>query len=695
MAENDIGQLSAAIDRLYEQGATNEEVREFLWTSGVTDFDSFKGMLQQYRQDEQAKRVAYSAPQGALQSFAQGSSFGFVDELGGGVDALIRKYVEGDPASLAQLYDESAADRRQALAGYVKQNPKQALAAQVAGGLSMGVGAARLVKPAGTGLRRVAQATALGALGGGVAGAGAAEPGQTVEGAASGAITGAALGFGVSGAMEGAVAPLARYVQTQLGALPNVAQSPFPPAGQVVGPGAGALPAAVGAAPGAGAMGRILQGLERDQDTPAAWAQRTAEARAAGVPATPYDTARDATQGLARGVALQPGAAQRIASQALVQKNSGTASGPQVVGAMERATQQGVQNSDQLLDVGRHQYRVQARQDYSPQVLDAPVMSPSTAGILNGSPTLRASWTRVADQLRGLGEPVRPLFDESGRVIRAITVRDADWIKKGLDKDLYDAQRGFVMDSATSDKKLVLGPMERVRRDWLDAVDRSGAGGSAYAAARSNTADWMEVQRALEDGQQALTQSPRQIQAALAGLSPEARDAYRAAALDAYRLKVGDAVGQFSHPDLVTRTFGFDGGTGQARFSAIFGDQATDAFRGFANAKRAEGEGFRRIFTGSRTAVVQREMADANDLDGVVLDVAAGNKAGLARRTYESVARRFTEARNTEIAQGMFTGDPDDFYAALERARVARETEMRRAVGTNVTAGAGAGLLGM
>jgi len=141
----------------------------------------------------------------------QGATLGFAEEAQAGIAALTAKATDlvqskimGNPSvlkdrTIGQLYDEAVNELRGEQAAFAKEHPITATAATVAGGLATGRGMLGLTKAVGipaTGLRGV---TATGTAFGGVAGAGTAEEGGRIAGAAGGAALGAGFGLTVSG----------------------------------------------------------------------------------------------------------------------------------------------------------------------------------------------------------------------------------------------------------------------------------------------------------------------------------------------------------------------------------------------------------------------------------------------------------------------------------------------------------------
>ena len=138
---------------------------------------------------------------GFARTAAQGATFGLSDELAG----LVARLPGG------KTPEEATAEARQNLAQYRKAHPGMAIGAEVLGGLASGLlvpgGAARVIPTLGRGLRsaragkRALSAGGLGAAEGALYGAGSADEGGRLGGAAYGGLAGGLLGGGIGAAM--------------------------------------------------------------------------------------------------------------------------------------------------------------------------------------------------------------------------------------------------------------------------------------------------------------------------------------------------------------------------------------------------------------------------------------------------------------------------------------------------------------
>ena len=159
----------------------------------------------QYLDAAQEAAPQENLPQGGsiADAFGQGVSFGFSDEIAGGVGAGINSIANlfgaGSGESFGDAYRGIRDAARYNQKAYADRNPGKALAAEVVGGLlTGGTGAARV--GAIKGAQKLGKVAGVGAAEGGVYGLGASEADtakgllkDTAQGAALGGVTGAAM----------------------------------------------------------------------------------------------------------------------------------------------------------------------------------------------------------------------------------------------------------------------------------------------------------------------------------------------------------------------------------------------------------------------------------------------------------------------------------------------------------------------
>jgi hypothetical protein len=172
------------------EGTTPQQVEEFARQNSA--------QLSQ-GQPAQQKEVPMSAG-GLLRAAGQGLTLGFSDELAGGAGALLAK-AAGDKAPMADLYRDIRGSVSERQKEFKEAHPVASTVAEIAGGLPLGGAAFK----GATTLPQVAKAGAkMGGIMGGAYGAGTAEEGERIKGAAIGgtlgAVTGGVLPVAITGA---------------------------------------------------------------------------------------------------------------------------------------------------------------------------------------------------------------------------------------------------------------------------------------------------------------------------------------------------------------------------------------------------------------------------------------------------------------------------------------------------------------
>ncbi len=163
-----------------------------------------------------------------LEGVAQGVTFGFADEIEGGIKSAYHK-LTGDSRSLSDLYADAVARARERVKAAKDTNPAAFYTGEIGSSLAVPGGLAKLgVKGAlanasgrGLGARTVAGAKE-GAAYGAISGAGHADSGveATLGGAASGAALGGVIGAALPGAVD-AVSNVARAATAPIRAAIN------------------------------------------------------------------------------------------------------------------------------------------------------------------------------------------------------------------------------------------------------------------------------------------------------------------------------------------------------------------------------------------------------------------------------------------------------------------------------------------
>lgn len=157
-----------------------------------------------------------SFAEGAGQQVLQGSTFGFADEIQAGIAALSAAPFVNDK-TIGQLFTEARDKGRSENAQFAEENPKTAIAANIAGSIPTGVALAKAGAPLVNGVKSLIGKGAIGGgAGGAVAGAGMADAEdfastETLESAGTGAALGATLGAALPFAFQTAQKQFQRF----------------------------------------------------------------------------------------------------------------------------------------------------------------------------------------------------------------------------------------------------------------------------------------------------------------------------------------------------------------------------------------------------------------------------------------------------------------------------------------------------
>lgn len=127
---------------------------------------------------------------------AAGISLGWADEAAAGMDALTQPVLGrgSDAPSMSERYSQNLGKEQQRDKGFEAEYPKAALASEIGGNVAGALTLPTKMFSAATVPAQMLKGVGSGAAIGGVAGAGAADPGKRIEGAISGAEVGGAVG---------------------------------------------------------------------------------------------------------------------------------------------------------------------------------------------------------------------------------------------------------------------------------------------------------------------------------------------------------------------------------------------------------------------------------------------------------------------------------------------------------------------
>lgn len=621
---DDLQQRLAALKRA---GATDAEIEAFMAEQGdFGDVGSGSASTAPSRAVNPKAQQQLANYKGIGRAMLQGLTFGFGDEIEAGLRAAT------GPATYRETLDQIQRDQ----AAFKSKHPVAGTVAELGGGFASaipGVGGA-VAKAPGL-LKKGVELAKVGAIYGGVAGAGTAAPG--LENRLKGAATGAGIGAVATPVLAGAGATLI---------------------------GAGKLGAhALGQTTAAGRQEHALEQLAKvfaDAGlTPDEVAQQVAARRAAGdADLVLGQFLGQPGQQALKGATTIPNPANKAIFEGLDRIKQGAAG--RLLGATEQATGIQRQNVEDVVGQLVAKQRAAGSKLYGAvdqlPAIELPEKADKALGyLLRKMPNLTADVQQYAIEE---GIPIESLTDDVGN----LTPKYYDLLKKRLDANLYGKSRGGADDVAWV--KMNRRQITQARDALLQGVDegikaKTGQPESVYKIARETWGGDEDAKRAVELGRKALSKSRTsdQIRAQLATLSDGERELYRTAALDAFREKLRDRT--VSPIPMLEKNQAF-----RERLRVIFGDTMDEVEQQIAS--ESQKLGLANALHGSDTAPRLASMADQGALDVVQKGPVKATLSWLDRqagRGFQKVARD----RAAETAKALTAGvqRPEDVDAQL------------------------------
>lgn len=548
-----------------------------------------------------------------MRMLASGASFGFADELAAGMNALL-----GIGTYEENLQKEMARD-----ASIREREPAAALTAEVAGGLGTGVpGAgkvmgAKALQNVPTGLKLAG----LGAVGGGIAGAGSAKPGERESGAIFGAGMGAFLGgVGIPLAKKGVDATIRKFMGTGIGKDVRVAAQ------------------------------KILRSLQSDDLTPDEAFVRLAKL---GPEGRLVDVGEN-TRRLGRAVAGEPGKASKIASDMLESRQQGQ--GARVTEAVNKAidpTGDFSGAADELQKI-----RSTAARPLYEKAYKGPVEPSEELVRLFRRPAMQQAWIKAQKIAQNEGDVLPDnLFDvrpDGGKIVNPDALRDVkllDQIKRGLD-DVVEPHRDLITGKIKTNAGRAV---DNLRREYVAFVDKLSPDYKAARAAYSGPTRSLEM---MDMGRRFARADEEVTARQLARMTGDEKFFFRIGAARQLRDTIYNTP---DGADAVKRIFGSQ--LKRDRLRAVFPDDAS--FKTFREAMEQESQlyGTRAIVSPRAGSQTQPRQADAADLAGAASDLAQGNTGSAAlkfvRRLFGRNAEGLTPEQAETLSKSLFTNDPE------------------------------------
>ena len=555
----------------------------------------------------QAGRGEGGAMQGLL-SVAQGPTFGFADELLGGVGALMKRRMEGGQTGVGAKFRQAVGIDKAAAPGFdglrtdyknirdfargaadeqQDQNPiPTALTRAAAAAPMMMFGRA---KEAVGMLPNIMAAGKAGAITGGLSGLGSSEA-TTLGGAALDAGAGAALGFGLSAGSQPLMMGMGSIGGNVLSRFSDSAAQKY--AKEKV----------------AEAIVRDARGKAVQANPLAPFQQAATRFEKLGPEARLVDAGGQNARQLLDTVATLPGQSKQATEAAIRSRQSGRAD--RLIGQAERSLGTNGDRASQVVDdlvrtreqasrplYGRlHKMEVGADPELS-SLLAAAEQLGAGAAARKIATANRVPYSLSQDQWTASG----------GR----LAMRDLDHMKQGLDELIEKATDPAGKLSPTGNA------LNNLRRDLLAKLDDSTGG--FYKTARDAYSGPSALIDASNRGRRFMTADDAATRQAVAGLSTSEQEAFRLGAFEALRNKLGRPGGQTEvlgmWKDKILRE----------KLQAVFPDER--AFRQFASAASGESvmKGLEGVGRGSQTAARQY---GAGDLDVPALADAVQSLSG-------------------------------------------------------------------
>lgn len=531
MAYENVERVRENLIKMIDKKAPIEHIDKYLKEEGFTQ-DSFAKALDLVKQSG-GKTAEY----GLGRSLAQGATFGFSDEL-----ESLAKSLSGQGT-----YEQNMAALELAKQKFGQQNPKTALAGEIAGGLPYALvpflGTARyaqMAKEAAPLVRAgvTAGASAItGALTGALGGAGAAGAGERMAGAQTGGTFGGLVGGAAPAVTKGIGMAGGKVVDVTSG-IPVVQQ-----VGKAVGLATGQTVDAANRA-----KAKLLEAMYRDKVSPADLEKMIA---AATKPVGIVDIAGENVKSLADVVQKYPSTARQSAKTALEERGAGQADRIK----SDISTYLGSFN-----DPIEYAKQISARQ----------------------SQTAAPLYEKAYEKGQGLSYPELnkyfelPQFQDAYKRAQRIgklegvdipdltagapfDLRTLDYVKRGLDDVIQSGKQTGGLG------RTELNALNRRKNDYLSLLDDLVP---EYKQARQAWAGDQSLIDATEAGKDFFKLSASDAKRAFNELSKSEQDAYRIGAIDALKNKINTAK---DTADIRKRIFGST--EERDRISSLFPDQ--------------------------------------------------------------------------------------------------------------------------
>lgn len=622
---------------------------------------------------------------GGVNTFVQGATLGFGDELTAGLRALPRALPGGE--SFGDAYSESVGAERRGVQQFRDAHPVLAPVTEIGGVIASNipvVRAAGLLGKGAAGVRaapRLLRGIGFGAAEGAVAAAGAAEGGldKRLPAAATGGTVGAA--FGVAGPVAGRIGGAALDVARLRGPMSRFT------AGIIESPADRGRRALLGAVE---RSGKTLDDAE----------YALTPSQTGDHPTTLMDVLGDEGQAMAMYAGNRPGPGRNVVQGRL--RGRGQDQSQRVAGALAEETGLGRPNAFRAIEEIEAERKALAAPLYA-KIENVSIKDPdgNITAVLE-LPAFRAAYERAARIVGAEGGRVPEIYNEAGQVIRgtdapAIPVRVFDLVKRGLD-DVIETGMDGNKRIGRAEARALRGRLRETLAQVDELVPEYGQARAVYAG-QSALRDAVELG---DDMFRGTGSAPEEIASVLKTMSESEREFFRKGALSQL---LGRMEGGRDTWNAVPRLVG--SGRQRQQLRTLFPDEASfDRFMGRAD---LEGTGERLagpVISGSRTEPMRLAGRDFETSGAAALEEATSRGpaqaliGGLRRALFqenEGVQRVVGQAAGTagELLTRGATGGPTARSAVQELRDFQGRMGQRRLAGLTAmgTTGATAGMV--
>lgn len=645
--EPSIARVLRNMTKLAENNVPPEDALTYLKSEGY-DPKSFANAVDKYNRAQ-----GIISDFGPVKSALQGLTFGFSDEAEAAFKALTGR----------GTYEQNLASIGLAKQEFEQESPGTALGAELVGGapymLLGGLGAMRTASQLPM-LARVPKsviatggAAGAGGISAGISGAGTAEPGQRMVGAAEMAPIGAAVGIGGTTAAKvipkiPGVQQMSDLGQRMIGRAPDYTQR---------------------------ADVKLLQALQRDGMSPADALDRLRLIKSSNYkPETIIELGGENTRRLADIVAQYPGASQ--AARELVEER-GSGAAQRVMQDFKTAFRVNADAAD-LADEIIKQRDAIARPLYQRSYQEGGVISDERFNKFFKIPQFQEAYG-TARRLAALDGIELPKDIKDIDKVGGFDLMTLDYIKRGLDDVLYVKSSPLAGVGKTE-----IGKLTERRNEFVNLIDEVGP--PSYKAARAAFAGPTEVRNAIELGKKFANVDARELKRTFDKLTPAEQEGFKVGVYDTIRTNINKGA---DGSDVLRRVWKSPEKRDQIR--VFLGDDAYNDLSSQLLRENVIRQTDVRLVGGSQTQPRQLAQREFEGEEGLIPQMATGGFRGgmnYLLRTATGPGQPTAEA----LAPTLFSTDIGQQIQNLTRLQTLDELLRRQAAGLGGAVGTGAGV---